>query len=105
MKKLHEAKPPYIIVKPKQGFADAWTTYHCGDNKTTKVIKVSEELYGRLFLLSERMQVAYKRRVNMKKLSQKVQSVYNQLMENKRMEEVEERESGESMNIFVWCIP
>jgi len=100
MKKLHEAKPPYIIVKPKQGFADASTTYHWGNNKTTKVIKVSEELHGRLLQSSERMQVAYKRRVDMKKLSQKVQSVYDQLMENKRMEEVEERESWEKHEHF-----
>jgi len=53
MKKLHKEKPPYIIVKPKQGFADASTTYHWGDNKTTNVIEVSEELHGRLLWLPE----------------------------------------------------
>ena len=79
-------------MKPKKGFANAMTTYQWGDNKTTKVYKVSEELHGRLLHSSERMQVAYRRKVHMKKLSQKIQSDYNKLMEEKSKEEKEERE-------------
>ena len=85
-------KPLYVYFKPKKGFANATTTYQWGNNKTTKVYEVSEELHERFYCLSQQMQLAYERKNNMKKLSQKVQSIHDKLMLQKSKEEKEERE-------------
>jgi len=68
-------------VKPKKGFANAFLTmYQWGNNKPTKVYKVSQELHERLYHSLQQMQLAYERKTNMKKLSQKIQSLHDKLM-------------------------
>jgi len=87
-------------VKPKKGFANATTTYHWHDNRITQVFEVSEELHERLYCLSQQMQLAYERKSNMKKLSEKVQSIHDKLMLQKHQEEDDERELQEKYQHF-----
>ncbi len=93
-------------MKPKKGFANVMPMFQWGDNKTTKVYKVSEELHGRLYHSLQQMKLAYKRKNNMKMLSQKVQSIHDKLMLQKSKEEKEERElckKHEHVNVILPC--
>jgi len=81
--------------------------YQWGNNKPTKVYKVSQELHERLYHSSQQMQLAYERKTNMKKLSQKIQSLHDKLMLEKCQEVEEERglhEKNQHLNVIYTMI-